>query len=410
MFTSGPLFLEIWNRIFPREFKGDTFDPSLVTCDYLNLPGGTDSGKTVATMQVLTTIARRLKAPKEDPYITIVNKSVPDSKKGSYAKFNELVGNNQYVLDGIKDWNKTDRIVTWHTGWIMHFDGAIDLQSAKQGKRQILFCNEINGLTWAIFFEYIKRTRGIGIGDYNPNAPFFIHDKFLGPGGVPLQPDEVEMGLRIDQIISDHRHNPFLSQRDHDKTENIRDPDYWKVYARGMTGNLVGTVYPDWTEIPDSEFPWQDDKLFTGLDVGWTNDPTALVLCCIKGPSLFVHEMMYEPGVSASILKELLVAKQAHRGNLYSEHAIDMIKQLRKLGVTVIGARKGPGSVEAGIAKLKEYKVYYTASSSSLKEELKRYEWELDEETKRPTNTPKDSFNHLLDAIRYAVYTRFFRS
>lgn len=403
MFNCGPLFKQIWDLSFPVQ-----------TIDLIILQGGTDSGKTVAAVQKEVVIARTTKPPKFDPFlrfdplITVLNKSVPDAKKGAYQTFNNLIGDNQYILDGIKDWNKTDRLITFYTGWIMQFDGAIDEQSAKQGKRQRLFCNEVNGLSWPIFWQYLKRTRQQGTVDYNPNAPFFIHEKYIGPDGRVLPPSQVEFGHRVKRIISDHRHNPFLPKGEHDKTENIRDPESWKVYARGMTGNLTGTIYPNWIGIPDSEFPWDSDKLFFGLDVGWTNDPTVLMLLAKKGEDIYVHELCYEPGVAPSFIDQLMRGK-GYKGVIYSEHAPDMIKQLKRLGRNVCAARKGPGSIQAGISKVKEYRIFYTHSSINLKVELAKYEWILDEDTKKPTNEPIDAFNHALDAVRYAIYTAFYK-
>lgn len=391
MFTCGPLFRELYNLQYPKQLV-----------DLIVLQGGTDSGKTVASVQYETVVARCTKPPKDDPIITILNKSVPDSKKGAYRKFQDLIADNQYVLDGIKDWNRTDRIVEWRTGWHMHFEGAIDEQSAKQGKRQRLFVNEANGIAYPIFFQYAKRTRQVVTIDYNPSAPFWAHDKLIG-----TLPNENDLNARVKLIISDHRHNPFLTPREHEKTENIRDPELWRVYARGLTGNLIGIVYPDWLPIPNSEFPWDHDKLMVGLDVGWTNDPTAMILVAIVHDTIYLHELLYEPGISASFIRDVLKAKGVKL--VYSEHALDMIKQLRLLGLEVVMARKTPGSVAAGIAKLKEYKVRYTESSTNLKEELRRYTWDVDPETKRPTNTPVDAWNHLLDAVRYAVYTHFYR-
>lgn len=397
MFTYGPLFKQIWDLSYPKQ-----------TVDGIILQGGTDSGKTVAAVQKEITIARCTKPPKTnpfdivDPLITCLNESVPNAKKGAYRTFQSLVNDNQYCLDGIKDWNRTDRIVEFKTGWIMAFEGATDEQAAKQGKRQRLFVNEANGISWPVFWQYAKRTRQQWTVDYNPSAPFWAHDKL-----IDTLPKDNDLNAVVKRIISDHRHNPFLSPREHEKTEQIRDKELWLVYARGCTGNLIGTVYPDWLMIPTADFPWDSDKLFYGLDVGWTNDPTALVLVAKQGEKIFLHELMYEPGVAPSLLKDIIVAKG--KGRVFCEHAPDMIKQLRRLGLDVSAARKGPGSIQAGISKVKEYKVFYTDSSTNIREELKRYTWAIDDETKRPTNEPVDAFNHLMDAIRYAIYTNFYK-
>jgi phage terminase large subunit len=396
--------------------------------------GGTDSSKTVSIMQLLFTIAIGTEPPEIDPIITIVNKSVPDSKKGAYRIAESFNITNEYVSAAIDDWNKTDRVIKFKSGWIMEFVGAVDEQTAKQGKRQYLFCNEANGITWMVFWQYAKRTRIRVFVDYNPTAPFWVHDKLIG-----TTKNANDLNADVQLIISDHRHNPFLSQKDHDRTENIKDPELWKVYARGMTGNLMGLIYPDWTMIPDKEFPWDDPSKFGGLDFGYTNDPTAGVRLCRIANKIYIHELCYAPGITAIKLKQIFRDQGFKSSNIvYSEHDGDMIRQLRtvskqekylmeeeiksaekelheeitkkyKYTLMAIAARKGPNSILPGINKLKEYEIFYTESSLNIKMERERYMWIIDPDTGKPLNEPVDHDNHLMDAIRYAVYTQFFR-
>ena len=75
-----------------------------------------------------------------------------------------------------------------------------------------------------------------------------------------------------------------------------------------------------------------------------------------------------------------------------------------------VAARKGQGSINAGISKVKEYEIYYTESSKNIDFERKRYMWMTDPDTGKSINTPIDKDNHLLDAIRYAIYTHFYRA
>lgn len=388
MFDTGPVYLANWNA----------------TEDIIINQGGTDSGKTYAILQVVLTIVAREEAPGDDPIITVLNKSVPDSKKGAYRTFKGIVKKSPYLESLIEDWNRTDRIVTFKNGWVVEFVGATDEQSAKQGKRQYLFVNEADGIAWLIFWQMAKRTRKRVYVDYNPTAPFWAHERLIG-----TQPSGNDLNATVRLIISDHRHNPFLSKRDHEKTENIKDPELWKVYARGLTGNLSGLIYPNWQQIPDSKFP-KNVPLIAGLDFGYTNDPTAGVICAIVGGSIFVKEICYEPGITPINLKQLFAAHgiDANRP-IYCEHDPDIVGQLRRLSVQALPARKGPGSIKAGIFKLKEYDVFYTAGSKNIHEEKIRYKWKTNPETGENLNQPIDDWNHALDAIRYAIYTHFFK-
>jgi len=389
MFDCGPLFLK------NKDSKADIV---------IN-QGGTDSGKTYALIQLLYYTATT-PAPKDDPIITIVSKSIPDSKKGAYRTAKSIYNTNDYLKEFVRDWNETDRTIYFKSGWIMEFTSYQDEQTAKQGKRQYLFINEAQGISYPIFWQLAKRTRKKVFIDYNPTAPFWAHEKLIG-----TTKDGNDLNASVELIISDHRHNPFLSQKDHDKTENIKDKELWRVYARGMTGNLSGLIYPNWKMIPDKDFPFKEDGKFGGLDFGYTNDPTAGVLCVRIANKIYLHELCYTTAMTPNQLKVLFNSVGfTPETPIYCEHDGDMIRQLRQLELLAIAARKGQGSINAGISKVNEYEIYYTESSKNLDFERKRYMWMTDPDSGKSINTPIDKDNHILDAARYAIYTHFYRA
>jgi phage terminase large subunit len=369
--------------------------------------GGTDSTKTYSIIQLLTEIAATTKAPLSDPIITILSESVPNSKKGAYRTFQAIITGSDYAYEQIRNWNATDRTITFKTGWIMEFVGATDEQNAKQGKRQYLFANEANGIPWPIFWQMAKRTRIRTFIDYNPSAPFWAHEKLIG-----TTPTTNDLSATVQLIISDHRHNPFIDQAQHDKTENIKDPELWAVYARGKTGNLSGLIYPNWRQIEEKDFPWDAPK-FGGLDFGYTNDPTAGIRACKIADNIYVHELCYTPGLTANQIFALYKAEKFRDEDpVYCEHDNGMIRELRMKdpGILALPARKGPNSIAPGIAKVKEYNVFYTASSKNIHMERQKYMWQKDPINGKFINVPSEADNHLMDAIRYAISTHFYRS
>lgn len=367
--------------------------------------GGTDSGKTYAIIQLLFLIA--IENPgnlSEDLVITVIGESVPNLKKGAYRIAKNIYSNSPELQRYVKAWNETDRTIYFHSGYIMEFTSYETEQQAKQGKRQFSFFNEGQAITYPIFWQVAKRTRQKVFIDYNPSAPFWVHDKLIG-----TSPATNDLSATVKLIISDHRHNPFLSEEEHRRTEGIKDKELYRVYARGLTGNLEGIIFPNWREIPDSDFP-QDVPIFGGLDFGYTNDPTAGVKIARIGDSIYLHEVCYETAITPNNLKSLFWANGFNEGtSIYCEHDPDIVSQLRRIGVYAMPARKGQGSIAAGIHKVNEYKVFYTASSKNIAEERKRYMWMKDKITGKPTNSPCDVFNHCMDAIRYGVYTHLFR-
>jgi len=376
------------------------------TADVVINQGGTDSTKTYSIIQLLTVIAATTKAPASDPIITVLSESVPNSKKGAYRTFQAIIQSSHYAESQIKNWNSTDRTITFKTGWILEFVGATDEQNAKQGKRQYLFCNEANGIPWPIFWQYAKRTRIRTYIDYNPSAPFWAHEKLIG-----TVPSGNDLNATVQLIISDHRHNPFLSQADHDKTENIKDPELWLVYARGKTGNLTGLIFPNWKQIDDDKFPWNEDR-FGGLDFGYVNDPTAGVIMVKIANNIYCHELCYEPGLNAQRIFTLFSSNKFDSETpIYCDHDPDQIRQLRMepFSLLAIPARKGQGSIKASIMKVNEYNIFYTASSKNIDFERKKFMWMKDPDTGKFINVPSEGDDHCIAAIRMGVYTHFYR-
>jgi phage terminase large subunit len=355
--------------------------------------GGTSSSKTYSIMQRLFLLA--ISEPKQ--IITVAGQDIPNLRKGAYRDAETIYANSLELLQYVDSWNKTNRIIYFKNGSLIEFNSYSDAQDAKNGKRDYLFVNEANGIEWLVYWQLAIRTRKQIFLDYNPTAPFWAHDNLIGRPGVKL-------------IISDHRHNVFLSKEEHDKIENIEDKDLWEVYARGKTGNILGLIFPNWQIIPDDKFP-KDAEIFGAIDYGYTNDPTASVKIARIGETIYVHEISYTTGISPTEIKQTFEANGFTPSTpIYSEHDPDMISQLRRINLMVYPARKGQGSVNAGIMMIKkDFKVFYTESSKNLHIEKTKYEWIKDPNTGKSTNTPIDKFNHLMDAIRYGVYTHYFR-
>ncbi len=362
--------------------------------------GGTSSSKTYSIVQLLFLFATSQKGT----VITITGESIPNLKKGAYRDAETIFNNTSILKHYIKDWNKSERIIYFKNGSLIEFVSNLTEQSAKNGKRDYLFVNEANGVAWQIFWQLAIRTRKQIFVDYNPTVPFWAHEKLIG-----TSPETNDLNATVECIISDHRHNTFLSAEEHAKIEGIKDKDLWSVYARGKTGNLQGLIFPNATRIPNNQFPW-DAEFIGGLDFGYTNDPTAGVRIAKIGESIFLHEICYTSGIAPIQMKQIFSVNGFTASTpVYCEHDPDQVAQLRRLQVLALPARKGQGSINAGIIKLKEFKIFYTASSANLHDEKTKYMWKVDPNTGKPTNSPIDQFNHLWDATRYGVYTHWFR-
>lgn len=178
-------------------------------------------------------------------------------------------------------------------------------------------------------------------------------------------------------------------------------------------------VFPDWIEVP--EFPrYLEDKAFYAGDFGFTNHPTACVKIAVEGPNIYCDELFYERGLTnPDILHRYQALSLSTQKESYWDGAEPKsITELRRgsflnvggnavrlPGINAINQYKPQGSIVAGISKLKEYRVHYTARSRNLKQEINNYQWIMNGAVS--TNEPVDDFNHAIDAIRAGVFTKY---
>lgn len=353
--------------------------------------GGTSSGKTYTILQVLF-----LKAIEEPGcVITVAGQDIPNLKKGALRDALHIYHDSPQLKKEVSQFNSSDRIFTFKNGSLIEFNSYEDEQDAKSGKRDYLFVNEANGVPWEVYWQLAIRTFKQRFLDYNPTAQFWVHEKLIGKPDVAL-------------FISDYRDNPFLEPELRKEIERIEDDELWKVYARGKTGKLKGMIYPDWEMVEKNPIEDLVDEVIWGVDYGYTSDPTAIAKIYVQWPrTAFIEELAYKPGINEHIIKHILEnAGWNNDADIYCDHDLDKVSQLRRLGVGIKPARKGEGSVRNGILKVREFKIYYSNRSVNLHSERMGYRWEYVGET--PTNKPEESPDHLLDAIRYALYTHYF--
>lgn len=382
--------------------------------------GGMAAGKTVNILASLATMC----AEDETPCVTTVTSmSMPHLKGGALRDF-EMYCYGTFKND-IKKYHKTDHLFTFHSGSLLEFKVFENEFAARGPRRKRLFINEANRFDYMTYFQADARSEQTII-DYNPTLRFWGHDLESDPECI--------------SFFSDHRHNPFLTEQKHREIEALCTFDYnedgtvkmkadgtpvvlkgslelWKVYARGLTGNITGIIFPNWECIDEADFPKDKDQDWIySIDFGYTNDPTAIVKICKVGNTLFIKELAYETAMSEQAIRTVLLAN-GYNDNmpLYCEHDPDMIAALRNIGILAMPARKGQGSINAGIKLINTYDVKYPHTSQNLHRERGLYIWEVDEThivdgQPKTTNIPVDRNNHLCDAVRYGVYTKFLRN
>lgn len=352
--------------------------------------GGTSSGKTYTIMQRLIVLS--LEQPRS--IITVTGQDLPNLKVGAMRDLDTILHTNALLLDWFKQ-NKSDSSYRGKNGGIIEFKSYQDAQDAKNGKRDYLFVNEANGITYEVFWQLAIRTRKQIFIDYNPSARFWVHNNIIGREDCKL-------------IISDHRNNYFLTAKEHAKIENIDDPELWRVYARGLTGMITGLVFTNWgivDKLPPKE-EWKMDVY--GMDFGFSNDPTALEHLILAHGELWVDEKIYQTGLTNPEIAEECKQQGITRNNMIVADCAEpkSIQELVNLGLWVVPSPKGADSIKNGIDIMKRYHINVTRRSVGMITNMQQYKWRKtrDGET---TNQPIDAFNHGIDAARYGALMKF---
>lgn len=205
--------------------------------------------------------------------------------------------------------------------------------------------------------------------------------------------------------------NEFLDISDLRLFERMKkeNPKRYKVAGLGDWGISEGLIYENWEEI---EFDIQEilkipniESAF-GLDFGYTNDPSALFAGLISKErrEIYVIDELYKKALTnnrlAEEIKNMGYGKERITADSAEPKSIDELYDLGLKGIS--GARKGKDSINNGIQFIQGYKIIIHPRCVNFLTEISNYTWAKDKFDK-PINKPIDMFNHLMDAMRYAL-------
>jgi phage terminase large subunit len=183
-----------------------------------------------------------------------------------------------------------------------------------------------------------------------------------------------------------------------------RDPDkYQHVWMGEYLRNSQSRVFRNW-KIEDFEAP-ADAIHRLGADWGFSVDPTVLVRCHIIGRTLYIDYEAYMIGCEIVNTPELfLQVPEAEKWPIVADSARpETISHMRKNGFPkIMGAVKGPRSLEEGIEFLKNYDIVVHPRCLHTIDELTLYSYKTDPLTGKILPLLEDKKNHVIDALRYA--------
>ncbi|QDH14096.1 PBSX family phage terminase large subunit [Formicincola oecophyllae] len=147
-------------------------------------------------------------------------------------------------------------------------------------------------------------------------------------------------------------------------------------------------------------------RLHFGIDWGFANDPTALVRCWVEDGFLCIDHAEGSPGMELDSLPDFLRAiPGATSWPLKADGARpETISYIARHGFNITAARKWPGCVEDGIARIKAFAgIKLHKRCVKLARELRTYSYKADPRTGDILPQLVDANNHWIDATRYAL-------
>lgn len=345
--------------------------------------GGTSASKTVSILIYLIAKAQTDKTP---TLTSVVSESFPHLKRGSMRDFLGIMQSHHYFKD--EAWNKTDYTYTFETGSKIEFFSADQPGKVRGPRRDRLFVNEANNIPYEAWDQLLVRTKEFAFADWNPTNEFWFYDQIL-----PVRED-------LDFITLTYKDNEALDPNIVSDIESHKhNAQWWRVYGEGQLGEVEGKIFRDWAII--DEIPHEARLERYGLDFGYSNDPTAIVAIYSYNGGYVLNEVAFQKGLTNKQIADILNAND--RALIIADSAEPKsIDELKLYGLTVMPAKKGPGSVSQGIQYVQQQRISVTKQSTNIIKEYRNYLWLTDKEGKI-INEPAHEFSHSQDAIRYGM-------
>jgi phage terminase large subunit len=358
---------------------------------YKVIQGGQGAGKTYAIMTLLVGYCESY----PDAKVTVVGVSYNHLKDGAISDFKNIMKETNRWDD--TKWNKSELFFAFKNGSELQFR-SFDKISGRGPRRDVVYVNEADALTYETFGNIANRSKDFAIIDFNPVAKFWAHTELVE-----------KQSKRTSFLILNFEDNEALPPQERDNIESHRPlpgekpSNWWLVYGLGQIGSLEGNIYHGWEQTTSDHIRQVGKLVRYGLDFGFSNDETALVaLYEMPDGKTGLIELIYQRGLlgsqyagaleKAGVDPNILIVADSARP--------EIIAEIKTAGFRIIGADKAPGSVLRGIDYVSQRQIVY--AGDNLRREYLSYPWRK-KRSGEVLDEPQDGNDHCMDAIRYAI-------
>lgn len=374
--------------------------------DYTNFTevyyGGASSGKSHGVVQKV--VFKTLQDWKYPRKVLFMRKTATSIKESIFAD----------VLDCLSTWgilsncnvNNTDKRITLPNGAVFLFKGMDDSEKIKsiKGISDVV----LEEATEFLLDDYTQLTLRLREKKHKNKQIFLMFNPVSKVNWVyKYFFNKKRENTKI--IHSTYKDNHFLDETTKQNIEVLakNNESYYKIYALGEFATLDKLIFPKYDKKLLNKDVMRKIPSYFGLDFGFTNDPSAFMHVKVDDTTktIYIMEEYVQQGMLnneiANVIKSLGYAKEQIKADAAEPKSIS---ELRRDGIARIKpAKKGPDSIIQGIQFLQQYKLVVDTRCVKTIEELDNYTWKKDKQTNEYVNTPVDTFNHTIDAIRYAV-------
>jgi len=309
--------------------------------------------------------------------------------------------------------NKTESIFTFPNGSTINIEGTDDELKVHGYHSDYLWFNEFYKMPKSTFDQLDMRCSEIVFMDYNPVGRLWSDDLVSQDNAI--------------LIHSTFKDNPFVPLEQKKKILSYEPTEYniqqktadaymWNVYGLGLKAEKPNRIFKGWQTLSNADFEKLPYQKRYGLDFG-LSAPTALIAMKFdKDENYFFREILYKPlneikGSLSDEFERLGIEKHKQiicdSGNELNK---EESRKLKNAGYNVIQAKKGSGSISAGIETMQKSKIHYTKESINIEQEYENYSWKIWQGIQM--DVPEENGDdHALDAMKYVIswFTKVFR-
>lgn len=282
---------------------------------------------------------------------SIVSESFPHLRRGAIRDFKNIMMDLGYWKQS--RWNASTMTYTFETGSQIEFFSADQPSKVRGPRRDRLFINEANNVAKESFEQLALRTREIIFADWNPVAGFHLYDDYglidEPAGGVLPYAEDPDTEF----LILTYRDNEALEEaivRDIEKRR--ANKPWWRVYGKGIRGELEGKIFKDWKII--DEIPHEARLEVRGLDFGYARDKLAICDIYRYNGGYIVDEVVSRVGMlNRQAADQILMQPDPNVLTIADSAELKSIAEMQEYGVNIIGVQK-VGTASGAISGNKE--------------------------------------------------------